>query len=71
MGLGISKVAGTCAIAAITGGLALAAVVVTHRDANAAGTWCAYIDQSVQCEWNTKRECRRSNPRKTCFPKSG
>jgi hypothetical protein len=59
MGLSTSKVAGTCAIAVITGGLALAALVVTPRDANAK-QYCATVGTAPEC-YPTLKQCRKNH----------
>ena len=57
----------------VAGGLSLAAVVFTHSDASAAGAkWCANVGASVNCEWDTKKQCRQANSyRKRCFKNPG
>jgi hypothetical protein len=53
-------------ISLTTAGLSLAAVLFTPGDANAA-QWCAYVDQSVVCEWNSFQQCVASNKTPPCF----
>ena len=63
MGLSMSKVGGACLIAVVTGGLALAAVVVTHRDANAK-QYCATVGTAPEC-YPTLKQCRKNH--RVCF----
>jgi hypothetical protein len=64
MGLSTSKVATTCAIAVITGGLALAAVVATHGVARAE-SWCATVGTSQEC-FPTMAACKLAHPSLDC-----
>jgi hypothetical protein len=59
MRLSLSNVGKAFAVAVITGGLALAAVVVTHRDANAK-QYCATVGTSPEC-YPTLKQCRKNH----------
>ncbi len=54
------------AVAVITG-MALAAVVATHRDASAQVKWCGYSGGSTECTYDSEAQCRQSH--RDCLPK--
>jgi hypothetical protein len=65
MTLSISNVGKACAVAVITGGLALAAVVTTPSVARAE-SWCATVGTSQEC-FPTLQACKEAHPRLDCL----
>ena len=66
MRVSISSANKTYAAAVITG-LALAALIATHRDASAQVKWCGYSGGSTECTYDSEAQCRQSH--RDCLPK--